>query len=169
MVSIDPNHEQLEFHSNADRILQVLPLYQSGKVKKILLSGGSGRLLGKEKEAEQLKKYLVKIGINPNDIWVENRSRNTYENALFTMELLKQKKVEGKILLCTSSSHMKRSFLCFKKQGVDVQIYPVDPFSLSRELNPETLLIPKAYILQNWYHLIHEWIGLLIYKTMGYC
>lgn len=169
LVSINPKREQIEFQSNADRILQVLPLYEEGRVDKILLSGGSGRLIAKEKEADYIARYLIEIGVDSNDVWIENQSRNTYENALYSRELLLEKKISGPILLCTSASHMKRSYLCFKKLGLNPDPYPVDPLSLARDINPETLLIPKASVMQGWYHLIHEWIGLLSYKLMGYC
>ncbi len=169
LLSVDGEQESIDFNGSADRIFQVLPLYHSGRVKRILISGGSGRLLAKEKEADWLKKYLIQLKIPAEDILVESESRNTYENAKYSIALLKQKQISGPILLCTSAAHMPRSFLCFKKQGADVDAFPVDPASLSRALNPEALFIPKASILQDWYHLIHEWIGICTYKLAGYC
>lgn len=159
---------EIEFHENADRFLNVLPLYFEGRVSKILISGGSGSLLKEELEADILSDYLISIGVNSDDILKETASRNTYENAKYSTELIKKKKNFKTVLLSTSAIHMKRSLLCFNKQGLDVIPFSVDRAE-SRKLYPDELLLPKATILSDWYHLIHEWVGLLSYKMMGYC
>jgi len=72
------------------------------------------------------------------------------------------------VLLSTSAIHMKRSLLCFNKQGLDVIPFSVDRAE-SRKFYPDELLLPRATILSDWYHLIHEWVGVLTYKIVGYC
>ena len=42
IASYDESTNQTQFFSNSDRILNILPLYHDGRVKKILLTGGSG-------------------------------------------------------------------------------------------------------------------------------
>ncbi|KAA3648558.1 MAG: YdcF family protein [Bacteroidetes bacterium] len=168
IVSMDRKHKLVEFQANSDRFLNVLPLYFKGQVKKILISGGTGRVYGEEEEATILQSYLVKIGVKKEDILIEVKSRNTYENAKFSAELLSDLGIESKILLSTSSTHMYRSALCFKKQGVNFDTFPVDQVSYNRELTPDTLFIPNAKTLQNWYDLIHEWLGIVSYKIAGY-
>lgn len=169
VVSIDHQHKQIEFNANADRILNVLPLYFEGRVKKILISGGSGRIFKDQIEANVLESYLLDIGVKKDDIITERKSQNTYENAKYSIEKLKSLKIKGNILLSTSTTHMKRSYLCFKKLGLEVQPFPVDQVSYKRELNPDTLFVPKADVLNQWYWLLHEWIGIFTYKIAGYC
>lgn len=164
----DHHHKSLEFHANSDRLVKVLPLYFSGQVKKILFSGGSGKLNDADKESRFIREYLIQIGVNPNDIIVEDSSRNTYENAKFSIKRLKEKGITGKVLLSTSSTHMYRSKSCFDKLEFDVQIFPTDQIAIKREINPETLFIPKPDMLNYWYHLIHEWVGIVTYKVKGY-
>ncbi len=168
MVSLDRKHQIVEFQENSDRFLNVLPLYFKGKVKRLLIAGGSGRMNQKEKEATILEDYLISIGVDAKDILIEAESRNTYENAVNSLTLLKEKNIKGPILLSTSSTHMPRSYQIFKSLGADVKPFAVDQVSYKREINPDTLFFPKASILNDWYHLIHEWIGILMYKITGY-
>lgn len=162
-------HQQLEFHGSADRLNDVLPLYFSGKVKRLIISGGSGRMVNREEESPHLKAYLLKIGVSEKDIHIEDHSRNTYENAKYTKELIDKEGFSGPFLLSTSAAHMPRSLACFHKQEVDVEAFPVDYFGKSREFNPDRLFTPKAHILSKWDWMIHEWVGWLFYKVAGYC
>ncbi|MEQ8909934.1 MAG: YdcF family protein [Vicingaceae bacterium] len=169
ILSIDHQYKQIEFNKNADRILNVLPLYFDGRVDKILISGGSGRIFKDGIEANVLQSYLLDIGVANEDIITERKSQNTFENAKYSVEIIKELGLDGSVLLSTSTTHMKRSVMCFKKQGLEVDSFPVDQVSYKRELNPYTLLVPQADVLGSWYWLIHEWVGILIYKIMGYC
>lgn len=168
VAAYDENTDQIEFHANADRIFKVLPLYFSGQVKKLILSGGSGKLIEDEKEADILAGYLVKIGVKEKDLILESNSRNTYENAKYSAEIIRERGYE-KILLSTSAIHMNRAYACFQKQSIEVTPFSTD--QLSYQLTPyfDFLFIPKAEILSYWYWLIHEWIGIITYKLMDYC
>ena len=73
IVSLNENSSQLDFHANSDRVLGILPLYFEGRIRKLLLSGGSGSLLQDEIEAELLANYLVSIGVNNDDILFESK------------------------------------------------------------------------------------------------
>lgn len=167
--SYDYKNESLEFNANSDRLLKVLPLYFSGQVKKILFSGGSGRILDDARESHYIRDYLIDLGVSPKDIIIEDQSRNTYENAKFSVEKLQEENLNGFVLLSTSSRHMYRSKLCFDKLGVDVQVFPTDQITFNRQINPNTLFIPDPQVLDYWYNLIHEWVGIGIYKLKGYC
>ncbi len=169
IVRSEKEKNQLEFASNSDRFLMVLPLYFSGKVKNILISGGSGSLSQDEIEADILAKYLHKIGVAPQDLILETKSRNTYENAKFSAEIVKRELPSARILLSTSSTHMKRSLACFQKQDLQVTPFSVDKVNQYSDFHFTHLIIPQPYILSKWYWLIHEWVGMLIYKFSGYC
>lgn len=168
IVSLDRKHKLIEFHDNADRFLNVLPLYFNGTVKKILISGGSGRVFHKNPESTILQSYLIDIGVKPKDIIIEDQSRNTYENAKYSTEIIRKLNIPPPYLLSTSSMHMRRSQLCFKKQNLTVDPLSVDQKIYKRELALDTLFLPNPTILSYWYQLIHEWIGVLSYKVSGY-
>lgn len=96
---------------------------------------------------------------------LERDSRNTWENAIFTKQLVSPKPGE-RWLLVTSAFHMPRSMGIFRKAGFDVEAYPVDwrmggrddLFAFTR-VGGEGLA--KTDIA------MREWIGLLAYRAMG--
>src|SRR4030095_15002431 len=131
------------YSQSVDRLLQTIALYKSGKIKKILLTGGSGSITRpEERESHIILKVLEQTGIPSGDIISENESRNTYENAVYTAALLKQFHPGGKFLLITSSFHMRRSLACFHKAGIHPDVFPVDPRSHNNIYNPENSIIP---------------------------
>jgi uncharacterized SAM-binding protein YcdF (DUF218 family) len=160
------NHRML-FSASSDRILQALELYKKGRVKKIVLPGGSGDLFWTQiKESATLKDYLVTIGFPAEDIIVDNDSRNTYENARNVASLLKSEK-NAKLLLVTSAFHMPRSIGCFKKQGLKFDIYPTD-LQFNPHRSPSDFYLPSSEALDKWNLLIKEWMGYCAYKVKGY-
>jgi len=170
IASYDKSADRIIFRSGADRLLQIIELYKQGKIKKIIISGGSGHLIYKDRtEAAFIKKYITSIGIDADDVFFESRSRNTIENARYTSALLKEIRVNDTVLLITSSLHMKRASGCFKKQGVLVKEYPTSKITGDRLHNFDHLFIPSVLTLKNWDLVIHEIIGFISYKMMGYC
>lgn len=172
MIVWDQEFQRPNFQGNIDRLLQALPLFYKGQIDTLILSGGDGTALQEEaKESDVLMQYLKNIGFPTNKIIIESESRNTHENATFTVEKLRQlnRKLEGKkILLITSALHMKRSQACFEKAGLNCDVYVTNRTSGPRKFRPNHLLIPKAEALHSWRALIHEWIGFVTYKIMGY-
>ncbi|MEE2700411.1 MAG: YdcF family protein [Bacteroidota bacterium] len=163
----DSNYNMLEFNASSDRILHAIKLYQQGVVKKILISGGTGLISGLDvRESPNLRRYLIDIGINKDDIIIEKESRNTIENAKYSAVILNRDFENGKFLLVTSALHMKRALLCFEKQDINVIPFSCD-FSMSeRKFDFEHLFLPDAEILERWETLIHEWVGYVVYKIV---
>lgn len=107
-------------------------LYKSGRVKKLITSGGvkrevsCGVLLT---EAEHLKNLLVAYGVNANDVVLENEARTTKENMICsTLTLSRSCKDAKKVVIVTSPNHLKRSVIygefflpkCYKVYGYAV-------------------------------------------------
>lgn len=170
IVSFDNDSERVIFRSGADRLLQAISLYETGVIKKIVISGGSGHLLYRDRtEASFIKRYLTEIGISSNDIIVENMSKNTFENARYTAKILDKNNLKDTALLITSSLHMRRAADCFRKQGIAVQEFPTSKITGKRITNFDHLFIPSITTLRNWNLLIHEILGYVVYKVLGYC
>jgi len=162
----EPN-DRVYFNKGADRLLHVVQLYKLGKVKKILISGGSGLLFGKKDiESENFRKVFLICGIKQADLLLEDSSRNTYENALYSAKIIKRD-FKGKVLLVTSAFHMKRAARCFKKQGVNFTAFPVDYYSDEHSLTFEHF-IPTENAMAHWRVLIKEYLGYLSYSMIGY-
>jgi len=94
--------------------------------------------------------------------WVEKNSRNTYENAVNSGEILKTHDIRN-IVLVTHAWHMKRTVDAFSNQGLEV--YPA-PTLFSGKLESPALVdfLPSAKALYMNRLLLHENIGNLWYK-----
>tara|TARA_B100001057_G_C22851865_1_gene951260 strand:- start:2332 stop:3024 length:693 start_codon:yes stop_codon:yes gene_type:complete len=102
-----------------DRILQGLKLADKNPNKKIIFTGGKS-LYSDITQAEGAKKYLT-LSKNEN-LFFEDKSSSTYENAKFSFDMFKPKKNEQFIII-TSEYHSLRSYNIFKKTGWNVKSY----------------------------------------------
>lgn len=166
MSVYDPSLNRAQFFRPADRLIQAVELYKRGAIKKIVFTGGSGRLLHPEmKEGSYIKRYLLYMGIPQEDFIIESESKNTYENAVYTKQLLDS--TRG-FLLITSSIHMRRSIACFNKAGMITEPYSTDRYAGKRKYEFDHLFIPEPSILYDWTKLLHEMVGYISYKIAGY-
>ncbi|MEO1261590.1 MAG: YdcF family protein [Bacteroidota bacterium] len=167
--SILPRHDRQNFNKSGNRFFNAYELYQTGKVEKLLLTGGSGKLLDRTYlEAESMKEYLMKMGVPEEDILVDTKSRNTYENAIYSKEILEAANIRGNYLLITSAWHMRRAKACFDKAGVSYTPYSVDFLTVEDNWQIGSFLLPNPYRFSHWQLLIKEWAGMLAYKMKGY-
>ncbi|MGB3585031.1 MAG: ElyC/SanA/YdcF family protein [Tunicatimonas sp.] len=154
---------------DANRILHAIQLYREGKIEKILLSGGSGKLLGDSiPEAMALQRILRNAQVPGSDILVESTSRNTRENALNSQQVLAQNNVNAKVLLITSAYHMRRAKACFDQVGVSVDTFPVGMRSQPLQFTPDWLIIPESGSIGNFEVIIREIVGTVAYWVAGY-
>lgn len=168
-ASYDTLVSRIQFHESSDRLWQALNLYKTGKVKKLLLSGGSGSLLHKDDtEANRVYNFLLDLGVKKSDILMEVKSKNTRENAVESAKLIQRYSPDAKCLLITSAFHMRRALGCYKKVHLDVVPYTSDFIAGPRRWDPDKLFIPSAYGLDTWNKIIREIIGFYTYKVMGY-
>lgn len=161
--------DRVHFNDGADRIIHAVQLYKLGKIKKILISGGSGSLLYPEdSESQDLYEFCMIAGVKKKDILLENQSRNTHENAMYSKTIIEKEKVKGKVLLITSASHMRRSIACFSKEKIKFDPFTTDNSSVEFEYTPDNLIIPNDGSIGAWGTLFKEWLGMVAYKLMGY-
>lgn len=156
--------------TGADRILHTLMLYRQGKIKKIIITGGVVSIFGKvkESEAKQLARILKDAKVPEEDIILETKAKNTYENAQFTAKILKKRFPKQKYLLISSAFHLPRAEGCFLKQGVKVTPFAVDFYTTDiYESLSFSSLIPSIDALRRWSVLTHEVAGYMIYKLTG--
>lgn len=97
--------------------------------------------------------------------WVEDSSRDTYENARNSQRLLRQHGIE-KILLVTHAWHMRRAVAAFRGAGLDVTPAPTRFVTRPTPLLGDFL--PSAGALQKSSFAIHEWLGIVWYAVLGY-
>lgn len=161
--------DRVYFNNGADRITHTLQLYNEGKLDQILISGGLGlQQVDNSVAANRLKSFLTMAGVPDSVITTETEAVNTYENALKSAEILNSEFPNQKYLLITSAFHMKRSAMCLKKQGITFDEFPAGFNSGRSRLSFESLFIPRGESINRWDMITKEWVGIVVYKVMGY-
>jgi uncharacterized SAM-binding protein YcdF (DUF218 family) len=157
---------QIALSGDAERFTEVAALARRYPSARIFFSGGTGSIsLSSLPEARYVVPLLESFGIPASRIALEGRSRNTQENARFTLEMVKPKPGE-RWLLVTSALHMPRSVGCFRNVGFEVEAYPVgwhtfgrtDLFSLNGRMSDGLGHTDAA---------MREWVGLFVYWLTG--
>lgn len=162
-------HDRVYLAQGADRFTHALWLYRAGRVRRILITGGSGSVLGTHgTEAAELATLLRLADVPTEAILLEEHSRNTRENAQFTKQLLAQHPEIRSLVLVTSAFHQRRALGCFRRVGLNCQPFPVDFRSTDREPTPDYWLVPDVSALERWSLLLHEITGWAVYKLAGY-
>lgn len=96
------------------RAIYAARAFREQSLRRIVLSGKDA--------AAPMREFLVSQGVPAGVIEVENRSNSTWENALYTKEMLAGER--GRIVLLTSDYHMYRARRCYQKAGLTVLPQP---------------------------------------------
>jgi uncharacterized SAM-binding protein YcdF (DUF218 family) len=155
-----------ELNSSGDRFVEAAILARRYPDARIVVTGGNGSLtLVGEGDGATAPRLLTALGVEPERLVLEARSRDTYENALFSREMVEPK--PGEVwLLVTSAFHMPRSIGLFRKAGFDVVPWPVDYRTAGNErIGPAQDNVADS--MQNLALGIREWIGLVAYRLNG--
>jgi uncharacterized SAM-binding protein YcdF (DUF218 family) len=155
----------------ADRFVQPLLLYKKGMVKKLLITGGNVNIKGLKiddtQESKKVKEVLIAMGVAEKDIYLEEKARNTHENATYTKKMLTPYLAEEMVLV-TSAMHMPRAKACYIKEGFRVVVYPADIKKKDTTSGILDLVIPQERNLSKFAELIREMAGFVIYKVVGF-
>src|SRR5215212_4654249 len=94
---------QLTVNEAGERVIALADLARRYPAARIVFSGGGGTLMTDEApEADALGRFINTLGISRERVLFENRSRTTFENALYTRRLVEPKAGE-RWLLVTSA------------------------------------------------------------------
>ncbi|WP_367714817.1 YdcF family protein [Nitratireductor sp. GISD-1A_MAKvit] len=155
-----------ELNASGDRFVEAAILARRFPQAKILISGGQGAVfLAGEGDADTAPRLLEALGVDQERLILENRSRDTYENAAFSKRLVKPGPAET-WLLVTSAFHMPRAVGVFRKAGFPVIPWPVDYKTAGNEA-PGLAQDNALDSLRNVTVGIREWIGLVAYRLAG--
>ena len=155
--------EEPQVNGGAERMTTVLPLLRQAPDLQVVFSGGEGQYFGSgSSEAEGARRFFVQLGLDRQRVRLEDKSRNTYENAVFTARL-SGIDLRKPWILITSASHMPRALAVFRKQGWNVIPYSVD-FRAGLATPWSTYSLG---ISDKWFIALHEYIGILSYRLTG--
>jgi uncharacterized SAM-binding protein YcdF (DUF218 family) len=155
------------FNSSSDRFIQAVKLYKLGEIKHLMISGGNGKINDKDfQEAAWVKGQLITFGIPDSVIFVEDKSNNTKDNAIYSKQILDSLHLKPPFLLITSAFHMPRATLLFNKTGVPVDPFPCN-YTAGRGNFMFTDLIPTPSTLLGWETYLKETVAYYWYKYKG--
>jgi uncharacterized SAM-binding protein YcdF (DUF218 family) len=110
-----------------------------------------------------MRAFFIEQGVDPARLLAEDRSRDTYENAVFSRDLVAPQR-EDVWILVTSAMHMPRAVGCFRRLAWEVVPYPVD-------YRAETAPRPSFFLSEHLELLdvaAKEWVGLVAYRLLGH-
>ncbi len=152
--------------SSYSRILKAAQLYadcrKSGENCKIIVSGGDPDHLGTP-EAVVYRDELIALGVHWEDIDIETKSLNTYQNAQYVQDLLKSKQnAFEQTYLVTSGFHLKRALLYFSS-------FQINPVGIASDFLTSRLgFIPTSFNFLIWDIMIHEILGIWRFHVYNY-
>ena len=114
-------------------------------------------------EAPIDKRFLVDLGVPAVKIIMEEKSRDTIENARYTKKICSSHGFKKPILV-TSAYHMKRAVLSFEKVGMKVTAFPVNFKSGELGKYEWDDYLPDISAFVNSAYALHEYWGLLFYR-----
>jgi uncharacterized SAM-binding protein YcdF (DUF218 family) len=148
------------------RCLHASELHRANPDRLILLSGGSFEGDGSPVVARVMRDFMMNQGVKSSQLLLEERSRNTYENAAESYTLLRERGVQ-RIVLVTDASHMPRASACFRKQGFEVIPSPCNYHANDYSFDLRDLL-PDGNSAAHTEMAWHEWLGMAVYRIRGY-
>lgn len=135
------------------RITHGIDLYHKHLANYVIVSGGQ-TWRDQQNEASVMKDLTLQKGLPTSQLIIENKSYNTYENLLFSKQLLAEKNLHSMIIV-TDAYHSPRAALIAQKLGIS---YTVSPVTNDRCV--------KGKI--GWFSaLVYEPFGILLYKITG--
>lgn len=132
--------------------------------KLIITSGG---YVGPNTEAKVMRDTLINNFNVKNTIIMEQKSRNTAENAKFVAQILKDLGM-NQVTIVTQAFHARRANALFRKQGVNSIVASTDYYSNNDALTSQLAFIPNAHSMQITARTFHEILGYLLYIKLGF-
>lgn len=155
---------QPAYNDNVERLTVTHRLLREGHAKVAILSGAAiDPSLERYGEARVMGDQLSYWGIEEARIVIEDRARNTRENAVYSAEIVRARGYQ-RVLMVTSAFHLRRATECFN--AVDL---PVDTLGVDYRAHDRTKSwLPRAQALATSSVLIRELFGRVIYRLQGY-
>jgi uncharacterized SAM-binding protein YcdF (DUF218 family) len=149
----------------AERMTEAVALALRHPRARVVFTGANSDITtGGPSEADWARPLLLSLGLAPERLTFEYTSRNTYENALNTWQIVRPQADEHWLLI-TSASHMPRAIGVFRRIGWNVEAWPAAYRSghsfrnwIAPTMSERLGLLDAA---------VHEWFGLLAYRIMA--
>ena len=127
----------------------------------VITSGGRVFAFEQRSEAALAANFLQQE-LAVATVWQEGNSRNTWQNAQLTSQLLQQRQLR-KVLLVTHAYHMRRATYAFDQAGVEYLAMPMGFISNQASGRRLRDWLPRVRALRWSSIAIHEYLGLGFY------
>jgi len=144
--------------STIERARYAAELYNKGYASKIIFSSGYFYIYN---DAENMKLIALSMGVPKRNIILEQRANSTYENVIFSKEILDKNKWNS-ILLVSSPYHMRRARLVFNKWKNNLEVTYTPVKICQFYYRPEGLKLSQIKAIA------HEYLGIAYYWFKGY-
>lgn len=142
-----------------ERIAAAGEVVRQGRARYVLYSGAVSAW-----DARHARKRLRAAGVPDESIVIDDRSRNTRENAVESSRIVAARGWRS-LLLVTSAVHVERALGCFRDLGLDPDVLPVER---SAGQDPDAGWLPQRRAMAVSRAAVHEFIGRVMYRVMGY-
>jgi len=146
--------------TSLQRTLEGVRLWRARPGARLILSSGAWRQ-GRPLSGQVMAGLALEMGVDKDKVVAETLSRDTFENARQTAELL----TGGPFVLVTSASHMYRSLAVFHRLGLEPIPAPTDYLVTGQA--PAFCYLPSIKALEIAHIVLHEYLGLVWYKLNG--
>ncbi|MBI3637882.1 MAG: YdcF family protein [Candidatus Rokubacteria bacterium] len=139
-----------------DRVEKAVELYRAGFARHLVFSTGWTYTFH---EADLMKALALSLGIPADAIVLEKRAGSTYENVVFSAEILRSRGWK-RALVVSSPYHMRRAMLTLHRNAPDIEAIPVPARSqfFGHGMGAEWEQIRA---------IVHEYLGLALYRVEG--
>ena len=162
---LSEEYNQVILNESAERITQTVFLLNKYPEVKIIFSGGSGSInYSNLNHSDVAKKFFENMNVDSINIYYETKSRNTFENILFSKEIANPR-IDERWLLVSSAFHMHRALSIAKHLDWNFIPYPTD-FRQSKKFRWK-ISFNILRNLNDFEKSSHEWIGLISYYLLG--
>lgn len=126
-----------------ERVNHALNLYRSGKVRKIIFTGGQGNN-NEPTESSAARRYATERGIPEEDILIEESSHTTYENLFYAKQVADAQRLKT-VLIVSDPLHMKRAVAMARDVGLEAYSSPTPTTRYQSVGNQLGLLAYETY------------------------
>lgn len=145
--------------SNPDTLVRIrYTAYLAKKQPQLPIFVSGGAIDTKDSEASLMRNALHNEFAIKNSIYLEPDSKTTAENARYTAHLLQQYGI-SRVVLVSSSNHVRRAAALFKQNGIQVISAPTGFYACGYYRWPLLWFIPNSYAMTVTSSVIHELLG----------
>ena len=127
------------------RVAHAAELWRRGEAPLLLLSGGGGH---QRSEADAMRELALAEGVPASALLLEDRSRDTIENAVFSAAVLREKSLR-RVIVVSEAYHLLRARILFKAAGLEVVATSAPAVRLRRDglmYLRESLALPRSLL-----------------------